>query len=288
MSISAEPKPHDETSGELSGKKVSILMPVYNCAEFLGIAINSILSQTYDNWELIICDDGSTDATFSIAKTFRERYPGKIVVLKNNSNIKLNRTLNKCLKRSSGEYIARMDGDDVCHRDRIKIEADWLDKNPKYALVSCQMDLFDADGVFGRANFPQGEIAKQQLLQGPPFCHAGMMLRRDAMLKVGGYSEGEEYLRVEDYDLWFKLYLSGFTGFNLSEVLYSMRDDTAARNRRTFRNRYNEFLVKKRIHKNFDMPLMYFYKVLRPIILGLLPDIIYDKLHRRNVVCRKK
>ena len=83
--------------------KVSVIMGIYNCERTLSEAINSILEQTYTNWELVMCDDGSTDGTYALAEQYREKYPEKIILLKNERNMKLSYTLNRCLEKASGE-----------------------------------------------------------------------------------------------------------------------------------------------------------------------------------------
>ena len=123
-------------------------MGIYNCANTLPEAINAILAQTYTNWELILCDDGSKDDTIAVATEYVEKYPDKIVLLKNEKNMGLNFTLNKCLEHATGEYIARMDGDDTCNPLRFEKEVRYLDENPDMALVSCHMELYDETGAF--------------------------------------------------------------------------------------------------------------------------------------------
>ena len=94
-------------------EKISVLMGIYNCEGTLREAIDSILNQTYENWELILCDDGSSDGTFAVAKEYQARFPDRIILLRNEENRGLNFTLNRCFKASSGEWIARQDGDDI-------------------------------------------------------------------------------------------------------------------------------------------------------------------------------
>ena len=93
---------------------ISVIMGIYNCAGTLSEAIESILNQTITNWELIMCDDGSTDDTYNVAKEYALVHKEKIVLLKNKKNMGLNYTLNRCLSVAKGNYIARMDGDDLC------------------------------------------------------------------------------------------------------------------------------------------------------------------------------
>ena len=93
--------------------EISVIMAIYNCADTVACAIDSILNQTYSDWELILCDDGSVDDTYKIAEEYKNKYPDKIKLIKNPSNQGLPASLNNCLKKASGKYIARMDGDDI-------------------------------------------------------------------------------------------------------------------------------------------------------------------------------
>ena len=90
--------------------KISVLMGIYNCEDTLVSAVRSIQNQTYGNWELILCDDGSADGTFALAEQLAKK-DGRIVLLKNERNLGLNKTLNRCLAAATGEFVARMDGD---------------------------------------------------------------------------------------------------------------------------------------------------------------------------------
>lgn len=122
---------------------ISILMGIYNCAETLSEAIDSIIQQTCKSWELIMCDDGSSDDSFKIAKKYADKYPEKIIVIKNSQNMGLNYTLNHCLEYVRGKYIARMDGDDISLPNRLEIEKEFLDTHLDYAIVSTPMIFFD-------------------------------------------------------------------------------------------------------------------------------------------------
>ena len=262
--------------------EISIIMGIYNCEETLPDAIGSILSQTYTDWELILCDDGSTDGTFAAAERFALRFPGKILLLKNEKNLGLNKTLNKCLEKATGSYIARMDGDDLCSPERFEKERAVLRANDGIAIVSTAMKVFDENGEWGIVAHPE-KPQKKDFLHGSPFCHAPCMMRREALLSVGGYSEGKRLLRVEDYHLWMKLYAAGYTGYNIPEALYSMRDDRAAYKRRKFRFRINEACVKYLCVKQLCLPFYGYLYALKPIVVGLLPEKLYDKLHKNRL-----
>lgn len=108
-----------------SNVKISIIMGIYNCAETLSTAIESIFEQTYDDWELIMCDDGSTDNTYKIAQDIAKRFPEKVILLKNEYNMRLAATLNHCLKYARGKYVARMDADDICIANRLETQLEF-------------------------------------------------------------------------------------------------------------------------------------------------------------------
>lgn len=263
-------------------KKVSVIMGIYNCADTLEEAVGCIVSQTYQNWELILCDDGSCDETYTVARRLADRYHGRIILLKNEHNCGLNHTLNRCLAAATGEYIARMDADDRCSPERFQREAEVLDRNPELAIVSTDMEHFDELGAWGRQEHPEFPVPKD-FVHGTPFNHAACMVRREAYETVNGYSEDRQFLRVEDYHLWIKMYHAGFRGRNIREVLYQMRDDRNAYSRRKFSYRLNEARVKALAVKAFNLPFYNYLYALRPIIVGLLPAGVYDLLHKKKL-----
>ena len=190
-------------------KKVSVIMGLYNCELTLRESLDSILNQTYKNWEVIMCDDGSSDNTYNLAAQYANLFPTKFILLKNEKNKGLNFTLNKCLGYATGEYIARMDADDISISNRFEIQVDGLEKRGEISLVSSLMIFFDEKAEWGKGGgveFPQ----KRDFIRGTPFCHAPVMIRKEVLQKVGGYSEGKFLLRVEDYHLWFKIYEKGY------------------------------------------------------------------------------
>lgn len=261
-------------------------MGIYNCADTLPEALDSIRRQTVSDWELILCDDGSTDGTYDLVCGLRDEIRkdmgNRVIVLKNSSNRGLNHTLNRCLRHARGSFIARMDGDDRCAPDRFEKELDAFRKEPDLAIVSSDMEFFDERGVFGKVSHPSYP-KKEDFLKGSPFCHAPCLVRREAMLSVGGYSEAKRLLRVEDYHLWIKLYAKGYRGRNIHEPLYQMRDDRNAASRRKFRYRLNEAYVILYGIRALHLPGYDVVFTLRPIVVGLLPTPVYMALHRRRL-----
>lgn len=259
---------------------ISILMGIYNCSDTLEEAVQCIVNQTYENWELIMCDDCSLDDTYEVAKKLAEQEP-RIVLIRNEKNMTLAPTLNKCLAVARGTYIARMDGDDCCDKQRLEKELEFLEKNKEFSLVSCQMLLFDSEGVY-RTISHMCEPQKKDFPERSQFCHAGCMMKTNVMRALGGYSEEKSRKRVEDYDLWVRLYHAGYRGYNLQEPLYAMRDDRHAKKRRNWINRVNESRVKYQACKLFDLPLPYYRYMIIPIIKWLTPGFVYNIAHRKR------
>lgn len=256
-------------------------MPVFNCESTLSDAIDSILTQTYMNWKLIICDDGSTDNTYDIVKKYKVSNPDKIILIKNDKNYGLNYSLNRCLEYVDTEFVARMDGDDISLATRFEQEIDFLDDHPEYAIVSTPMIYFDEDGDY-RIGKGGKEPLRCDLPKGTPFCHATCLVRSEAYKIVKGYSVSKNRMRVEDWDLWIRMYEAGYKGYVLENALYKMRDDRNAYKRRKFKYRINEAKVSASATKKMKLPGKYYIWAVRPILVGLLPKFIYDKLHRRK------
>ena len=260
--------------------RISVLMGVYNCASTLEQALDSLYCQTYKDFKIIICDDGSCDGTYDIVKLYAAKYDN-IIAIQNQRNMGLNYTLNRCIEYADTEYCARMDGDDISMPTRFEKEITFLDNNPDYSIVSTPMIHFDEDGDFKVGTAIQCPD-KDSFVKGTPICHAPCMVRTIALKNVGGYSDDEYLRRVEDYHLWFKMYAAGYKAYNLQEPLYKMRDDRNAYMRRNWKNRRNEMYVK---YIGFKMLGIRWYKqiyIIRPLILFLLPSFIYNYLHRKR------
>lgn len=260
-------------------------MGIYNCESTLDEAIESILNQTYTDWEMIMCDDGSSDGTYEKANKYAKEYPEKFIVIKNEHNMGLNRTLNKCLEIAKGEYIARMDGDDISLPIRFEREVDILDNHPEFAIVSSPMIYFDETGDWGTGTAIEKPQINDFFHHAPFFCHAPCMIRREAYLKVGGYSTDPRTLRCEDCNLWYKMYAEGYRGYNLQEPLYKMRDDREAFNRRSLKSRMNVVYVTYDGIKRLGLPKYYNIYVVKEFVInfvkGIIPGKLYMYLHKK-------
>lgn len=258
--------------------KISVLMGIYNCADTLEQAVISIQNQTYTNWELILCEDGSSDNTYEIAQALAAR-DNRIVLLRNEKNLGLNATLNRCLAAATGEYVARMDGDDDCMPDRFEKQVNFLESHPQYQIVSSAMILFDETGEWGQTaspEYPQPE----DTVTGTAFCHAAVLMKKACMDAVGGYTEDTRMLRVEDVNLWIKLYVAGFRGYNIQQPLYRMRNDQNALNRRKYIYRVNSVYVRLQGCRMMKLGPKCYLKACIPMINGLVPAGLRQKIRK--------
>ena len=265
--------------------RVSVIMGIYNCAPYLQEALDSLYAQTFQDFEIILCDDGSTDDTYNLAFENSKEHPN-IVLLRNEKNMGLNVTLNRCLVVAKGEYIARMDGDDVCSTDRFEKQLKFLEEHPKLALVSCPMYMFDENGIWGQTHSIPFPTREDVLAHAPCFTHAAVIMRADVYREVGGYTVSDYLLRVEDCHLWLKVYAAGYKGGNLQEPLYGMRDDRNAQSRRTLQARRNYIYMMLCGYRMLDRPWYSYSKLLYrsfiEIIKFVIPKNMYRYIHRKR------
>lgn len=263
---------------------ISIIMGIYNCSNTLIEALDSIANQTYTDWELIMCDDGSSDETYELAQKYVKDHPEyKIKLLRHRKNKGLNQTLNDCLKVASGEYIGRMDADDISLPMRFEKEMREFEKDPNLSVVGCSMIHFDENGDWGTGKCNKIYPGGKDLVYGTIHSHATCLIKTEAMKAVKGYSVGKKLLRVEDWHLWMKIYATGRYGKNLAEPLYKMRDDKNATRRRKFKFRLNEAYMSRLAVSTFGLPKKMYLYSLRPIVVGILPTPLYNYLHKQKM-----
>lgn len=166
--------------------KVSIIMGVYNCKNFalLRKSVDSILNQTFRDYEFIICDDGSTNDTLKELHDIAQQ-DDRIRIVSYKKNRGLNHTLNRCLSVAIGEYIARQDDDDISKPKRLEKQLEFLDEHQEYAMVGTCADVFDDEGMWGEFLVPEAP-KKEDFLWNSPFMSPTMMMRKTALLSGGG------------------------------------------------------------------------------------------------------
>lgn len=259
--------------------KISIIMGVFNGEKHVRTAIDSILNQTFKDFEFIICDDASTDNSFSIIKEYILK-DDRIVLLKNEANLGLAATLNRCLKVAKGEYIARMDDDDISLPNRFEKQIEFLEANLDCTVLGGAVRLYDEQGGYGRIS-PERNPNKIRVFKGSAFIHPTVVMRKEALKKVKGYTVADYTRRTEDYDLWNKLYLAGYKGSNLQEVILNYYEGRDSFKKRKLKHRVDSIKLRNIWRNKLEIPFtIYLIIVFKIISGGLLPKKLMQKYHR--------
>jgi len=245
---------------------VSVIMPVYNGEKFLRDSIESILNQTYKNFEFIIVDDGSTDNSVRIIKEYQKK-DKRIKLIENKKNLGASKALKIGLKNTKGFYYFRMDCDDISYKNRLEKELDFLEKNKDYVIVGSNLEIIDEDKKkIGYRFYPQeNEEIKKTLIFKNPFAYSSTMIRLELLKKI---FYDEKYLYCEDYDLWFKLLKYG-KGKNLPDFLIKYRINKNQIKSRRLKNQLKETIE---IQKKYLFTKEYFS------FLALLNHILLNTL----------
>ena len=182
---------------------ISVIMSVYNGEAYLAEAIESVINQTFSNWELIIINDCSTDSTSEILAGFSDR-DERIKVHTNEVNLKLPTSLNKAISVSEGKYIARMDADDICMPDRLEKQYKFMEENPDVALSSCRFltvknGVYASGGAGGRCD---NDALSVMLLVANPILHPGVIAKAEVMKK---FNYDTTLTCTEDLELWTRM-----------------------------------------------------------------------------------
>lgn len=271
-------------TGNPTDPKVSVLMATFNCESTIREAVASIAAQTYSNWELVVCDDGSTDSTPAILnELMAELGPGRCILLRNDTNRRLAYSLNRCLEVATGDLIARMDGDDISQPERLTVQVRFLQAHPEFDVVGTSMRRFNAQGP--------GDVV--QAIEAPdrwtmarttnsPFFHATILARRAMFDRVGNYTVAWRTQRGQDLDLWFKFFAAGLSGRNLPEPLYWVREDGAAIRRRTPKARIGSYLTRLKGNWALGYPPSAYVRCTVDVLKILLPYRLFD-WHRKRL-----
>lgn len=262
---------------------VSIIMGVYNCnrVDLLDKSIRSIMRQTCNDWEFLICDDGSTDGnTLNLLMRY-EKEDSRIRILSYEKNRGLCYALNTCLKEANGKFIARQDDDDVSRPERLQRQVEFLENHPEYAFVGSIAEVTDDDGVWGIYTVDE-KPTKKSFYWNSPFMHPTILMRKDVIDAVGGYRVSKETQRHEDYDMFMRMYAAGYKGYNIQEKLYEYRIVNSDKKYRPMEDRINEAKVRYKgyiLMKVFWGGIPY---IIKPIVIGLIPQKIFKYIQKKK------
>ncbi|HIP35303.1 MAG TPA: glycosyltransferase [Crocinitomix sp.] len=196
--------------------KLSVILPVYNSEKYVYKAIESVLKQTFTNFELLVINDGSTDKSAQIIASFKD---DRISIINNETNIGLTKTLNKGLDKARGKYIARMDADDICLPTRFEKQIEYLDNNPDIDVLGTAFEIFGNENQTVYPPINSIEI-NLELYFNNIMCHPSIMLRKNS---INDLKYDDKYLHNEDWAFWLKCIQNGLKFSNLNTVLLKYR-----------------------------------------------------------------
>lgn len=196
--------------------KVSIIIPCYNQGKYVAEAINSALRQTFKDIEIVCVNDGSTDNSVEIIKSFENKYKN-FIFLNNKENRGVIYSRNFAIKNCNGTYILPLDADDIIEPTYVEKAVKILDNNPNIGIVYCKAKIFgNYDKYWNLKPFNKSDILYENCI----FCSA--IFRKSDFLKIGGYNNNMKY-GCEDYDLWLSFIEQGLEVFQINEILFSYR-----------------------------------------------------------------
>lgn len=218
---------------------ISVLLPVYNAEEFVKEAVDSILCQTFTNFELLVLNDGSTDNSMELVTHFKDK---RIRIINNDGNKGLIYTLNKGIQEAKGEYIARMDADDIALPNRFERQIKYLQKHKEISILGSNVETFGNEAKI--TNYPiNDEEIKLHMLFENPLCHPTVMFRKSIFLE-NNLSFNSKALHMEDWWLWFDAAQKNMRFHNLEDVTLRYRyenQNITIKNKATSKARYMEF-----------------------------------------------
>lgn len=264
---------------------VSIILPVYNGANRIKEAIKSVIGQTYTNWELLVVDDGSQDNTGKIVEDFIKNNQ-RIKYVKNELNFGIQKTLNRGLKESKGQYIARIDDDDIwIDIDKLSKQVEFLDNNPDYVLTGTGVIVVNEKGnELFRYLLPETDIKiRNNILSKNCFAHSSVVFKKDMALSFKGYDESVNTRHIEDYDLWLKLGSIGkFVNLPIYAVKFTCRDQSISSKNKQEQFKKNITIIKKYKNKypNYfrAVSMSYLRLIIYRFILKLLIRFSLNKI----------
>lgn len=265
--------------------KVSVIIPTYNAEKTIERAIDSVLNQTFLQYEIIVVDDCSTDNTFLLLQKLSRKI-SNMYIFQNERNSKSAFTRNVAIQHSSGEYIMQLDDDDYCLEDRMARQVEFLDVNKTYDFVGSNCFLFDDEGVYGQMSVPQIPDIND-LKKTSPFVNPSVMFRKESLAKVDNYRVSKETERAQDYDLYLRMYVNKMKGYNLQENLLYYYKDYDFLNKSSLKKRMGELKFRYRNFLKLGLFPKAFPYIFKPVISFLIPKKLFIWNHQRRGISRK-
>lgn len=264
---------------------VSIILCTYNGSKYIKESIESVLSQTYTNFELIIINDCSTDNVEQIILEYQKK-DNRIIYIKNEKNLKLTKSLNKWIELSNWKYIARIDDDDIwCDKDKLLKQVNFMELNNDYWLYWTGVILIDENWneYEKMLNRPWDQNIRWKILWSNQFAHSSIIIRKELLQKTWVYEDSPLTLYTEDYDLWLRIWIvSKFDNLQECSVKYRVRKWSISWKKR-FKQLSNAFKVHLKYRKFYPNKTSW---ILKHIVTIIMPKYIVEllvKLYKKIV-----
>ena len=264
---------------------ISVIMSVKNGADCLDKSIQSILNQSFMDFEFIICDDGSTDNTFDVLTRYMMQ-DKRIKILHNLQSKGLAYSLNRCIEESHSNIIARQDADDASDLTRLEKQYAFVQSHPEYAIVgTCWYNVLE-NGTKHPVNVPRKPSARDQMQRGL-YMHPSWMMRKPDLEKVGFYTANKYTMRSQDYHLVMKVLGAGMKLYNMPDKLYYYTVDSETVKRSLNWSRVIGLMwIRWDSYKRNHFPLWCYIYVLKPLVTNLIPRKImkahYNKVYQQE------
>lgn len=260
--------------------KISVIMSVRNGEHDLEKSMSSLFNQTFTEWELIVCDDGSTDNTLEKLKRYALK-DSRVVILHNDTSKGLAYSLNRCIESAKSNILARQDADDASDVHRFEIQYPFVMAHPEYAVVGTCWYNVDADGKISESVVPELPTA-MDMVKGGLYLHPSWMMRKDRIEKVGFYTVNQYTVRSQDYHFIMKILAAGMILYNMPEKLYyyTVDQNTLGRSRNWKRVKGLMWIRWDSYRRN-HLPIRTYIYVLKPLISNLIPKTIMNDHYKR-------
>lgn len=260
---------------------VSVIMAEFNTnPKYLEESIKSILGQSFINFEFIIVDDGGSNKLSEVKRKLGN--DSRIRIISNIGNKGFVYSLNNAIKHAKGEYLVRMDTDDIATKQRIERLYSYIKTHPEYSVISSKAMEFSEKEEFGTIGKP-GEKTKKDIMRGDTPVHAASIMKKSDIEDIHGY---KDFNRAEDLVLWCDLLLAGKRLYVLDDTLYKYRVDRKDYKKRTLRHRKGELRARILYYPKLGAGPIEYLRIIKSVIAGMLPVRIIQ-IYRNNFIVEK-
>lgn len=254
--------------------KISILIVIHNEEKFIDQCLKSIADQTFQDFEIICFDNGSTDGSLEKISKWQQKFGlDKFTLIKNKENIGLTKALNIVLKKANGNYIARLDPDDFWEKEKLEKQIDFMEKNPEYGIIGCNhINIYKNNDTKKNIILPKThQEISQKLFRRNPFAHSCILAKTDLLRNVDGYNEKIRY--GQDYELWLRCFPKT-KFYNIQEFLCIRSVDGGISVKKQNAQMWQSIKTRIKYIKSYKYNWKNYLYLLEPLLVILTPNFI--------------